>query len=72
MRILSSDREKKLNEIRMNSAERVTLIRMRSNGAIPERNRAFPAVPEEAHISAAVMTHRYPLVVRGGFTLANL
>jgi len=39
---------------------RVTLICTRSKGLIPASNNAFPAVPDEAHIKAAMTTHRYP------------
>jgi hypothetical protein len=37
---------------------RVTLICTRSKGLIPASNKAFPAVPDDAHIKAAVTTHR--------------
>ena len=40
---------------------RVTLICTRSKGLIPASNNAFPAVPDDAHIKAAVTTHKYPL-----------
>jgi hypothetical protein len=39
---------------------RVTLICTRAKGLIPASNNAFPAVPDEAHIKAAMTTHRYP------------
>jgi hypothetical protein len=48
------------NTINMMDAASVTLICTRSKGLIPASNNAFPAVPDEAHIKAAMTTHRYP------------
>jgi hypothetical protein len=46
--------------IRIMTEARVTLICTRSKGLIPASNNAFPAVPDDPHIKAATMTHKYP------------
>ena len=54
----------------MRTAEKVTRTCTSSKGVIPVSKRAFPAVPEEAHIKAAAMMHIYPFVacIWGDFT----
>jgi hypothetical protein len=53
--------EKMRKTMKIIAEARATLICARSKGLIPASNNAFPAVPDEAHIKAAVTTHRYPL-----------
>ena len=44
------------------SDERVTRTCTSSKGLMPSAKRAFPAVPDEAHMTAAAATHRYPFI----------
>ena len=38
----------------------MTLICASSKGLIAASNNAFPAVPDDAYVKAAMRTHRYP------------